>query len=240
MIKFDNLKKTYKTKTGESIKALDGFSLEVADNEVLALAGINGAGKTTALKALFNMIRLDEGKVEVCFSDSQVSQIGFAPEIPDMPSYLSVIEVLNLSCRLSGIKPSSELLDRSLKMFELDSLKDKLVSTLSKGNRQRLSLASVVVYKPAVIVFDEPTSGLDPLGRKLIKTAIKQLKSEGHTIIFTTHMLADLPELCDKMAVAHKGKVIFSGTVSDFCPDSNLEALEKRFASLIELGGQDA
>ena len=240
MIKFDNLKKTYKTKTGESIKALDGFSLEVADNEVLALAGINGAGKTTALKALFNMIRLDEGKVEVCFSDSQVPQIGFAPEIPDMPSYLSVIEVLNLSCRLSGIKPSSELLDRSLKMFELDSLKDKLVSTLSKGNRQRLSLASAVVYKPAVIVFDEPTSGLDPLGRKLIKTAIKQLKSEGHTIIFTTHMLADLPELCDKMAVAHKGKVIFSGTVSDFCPDSNLEALEKRFASLIELGGQDA
>ncbi len=239
MIKFDNLKKIYKTKTGESIKALDGFSLEVSDNEVLALAGINGAGKTTALKALFNMIKLDEGKVEVIFSDSLVPQIGFAPEIPDLPSYLSVNEVLNLSCRLSGIDPLPELLERSLKMFELESLKDKLVSTLSKGNKQRLSLAAAVVYKPAVIVFDEPTSGLDPLGRKLIKSAIKQLKSEGHTIVFTTHMLADLPELCDKMAVAHKGKIIFSGTVSDFCSDSNLEALEKRFASLIEQGGQN-
>ena len=239
MIKFDNLKKIYKTKTGESIKALDGFSLEVSDNEVLALAGINGAGKTTALKALFNMIKLDEGKVEVIFLDSLVPQIGFAPEIPDLPSYLSVNEVLILSCRLSGIMPSSELLDRSLKMFELESLKDKLVSTLSKGNKQRLSLAAATVYKPAVIVFDEPTSGLDPLGRKLIKSAIKQLKSEGHTVIFTTHMLADLPELCDKMAVAHQGKIIFSGTVSNFCPDSNLEALEKRFASLIEQGGKN-
>ncbi len=239
MIKFDNLKKTYKTKTGENIKALDGFSLEVSDNEVLALAGINGAGKTTALKALFNLIKLDEGKVEVSFSDSLVAQIGFAPEIPDLPNYLSVKEVLNLSCRLSGINSSAELLDRSLKMFDLESLKDKLVSTLSKGNRQRLSLAAAVVYKPSIVVFDEPTSGLDPMGRKLIKSAIKQLKSEGHTILFTTHMLADLPELCDKIAVAHKGKIIFSGSFADFCNDSNLEVLEERFASLIEQGGNN-
>ena len=240
MIKFDSLKKNYKTKTGEIVKALNGFSLEISDNEVLALAGINGAGKTTALKALFNLIKLDEGKVEVTFSDSLPTQIGFAPEVPDLPAYLSVIEVLNLSCRLSGINSSQELLDRTLKMFELESLKDKLVSTLSKGNRQRLSLAAAVVYKPSVIVFDEPTSGLDPLGRKLIKSAIKQLKAEGHTIIFTTHMLADLPELCDKMAVAHEGRIIFTGTVADFCSDSSLEALEKRFASLIEQGGQNA
>lgn len=239
MIKFDNLKKNYKTKTGEIVKALDGFSLEVSDNEVLALAGINGAGKTTALKALFNLIKLDEGKVEISFSDSLVAQIGFAPEIPDLPNYLSVNEVLNLSCRLSGIKSSQELLDKSLKMFELESLKDKLVSTLSKGNRQRLSLAAAVVYKPSIIVFDEPTSGLDPLGRKLIKSAIKQLKSEGHTIIFTTHMLADLPELCDKIAVVHEGKIIFNGSFGDFCNDSNLEVLEKRFASLIEQGGKN-
>ncbi len=124
-------------------------------------------------------------------------------------------------------------------MFDLESLKDKLVSTLSKGNRQRLSLAAAVVYKPSIVVFDEPTSGLDPMGRKLIKSAIKQLKSEGHTILFTTHMLADLPELCDKIAVAHKGKIIFFGSFADFCNDSNLEVLEERFASLIEQGGNN-
>ena len=240
MIKFDNLKKIYKTKKGEKVNALNGFSLEISENEVFALAGVNGAGKTTALKALFNLIKLDEGKVEIKFSESLVPQIGFAPEIPDLPDYLSVFEVLELSCRLSGINPSSELIDKSLKMFELEPLKDKFVSTLSKGNKQRLSLAAAVVYEPSVVVFDEPTSGLDPLGRKLIKSAIKQLKSNGHTVLFTTHMLADLPELCDKMAVAHEGKIIFTGAVKEFCSDSNLEALEKRFASLIENGGENA
>ena len=240
MIRFNNLKKTYKTKKGETVNALNGFSLEISDNEVFALAGINGAGKTTALKALFNLIKLNEGNIEVNFPDSMVPQIGFAPEISDLPDYLSVTEVLELSCRLSGINPSSELLSRSLKMFELDDLKDKIVSTLSKGNRQRLSLAAAVVFKPAFVVFDEPTSGLDPLGRKLIKSAIKQLKSEGHTIIFTTHMLADLPELCDRMAVAHEGKIIFTGKVSDFCSEYSLEALEKSFASLIEKESKNA
>ena len=235
MIRFNSLKKTYKNKNSEVVKALDDFSLEISDNEVFALAGINGAGKTTALKALFNLIKLDDGKVEVVFKDNSKPGIGFAPEIPDFPEYLTVKEVLETSCRLAGVKPNLDLLNKVYNLFELDNIKYKQVSTLSKGNRQRLSLASAVVYEPEIVVFDEPTSGLDPLGRKLIKSAIKQLKSEGHTILFTTHMLADLPELCDKMAVAHNGKIIFSGKVSDFSKDFSLEALEKRFASLIEL-----
>ena len=96
-----------------------------------------------------------------------------------------------------------------------------------------MSLASCVVYKPEIIVFDEPTSGLDPLGRKLIKSVIKRLKAEHHTILFTTHMLADLPEICDKMAVVHKGKVIFLGTPSEFCKETTLEALEENFSKII-------
>ena len=92
-----------------------------------------------------------------------------------------------------------------------------------------------MVCNPEIIVFDEPTSGLDPLGRKLIKEVIKQLKSKGHTILFTTHMLADLPEICDKMAVVHNGKIIFSGTPSDFCKETSLEALENRFSNLVSM-----
>lgn len=233
MIKFENLHKTYKNKTGEIIKALDGFSLEIANNEVFALAGVNGAGKTTTLKALFNLINLDEGKIEISSVDSKDNKIGFAPEIPDLPDYLTVKEVLFISCSLVGFKTSSQYIDEILDMFELSGYKNNLVSTLSKGNRQRLSLAACVVYKPDIIVFDEPTSGLDPLSRRLIKSVIKKLKAEGHSILFTTHMLADLPEICDKMAVVHKGKIIFSGTPSDFCKESTLEALEERFAKLI-------
>ena len=232
MIKFENLHKKYKSKNKNFIKALDGFSLEISDNEVFALAGINGAGKTTALKALFNLINLDEGKITIT-TEGTKCKIGFAPEVADLPNFLTVEEVLQISCKLSNEKPTKELIDKALNMFNLVSFKDKLVSTLSKGNKQRLSLASAIVYKPNIVVFDEPTSGLDPLGRKLIKSAIKELKAEGHTVIFSTHMLADLPELCDKMAVIHKGKVVFSGLVTEFSKDLSLEALEQSFAKLV-------
>ena len=232
MIKFENLHKKYKNKNKDIVQALDGLSLEISDNEVFALAGINGAGKTTALKALFNLINLDEGKITIT-TDSSKTKIGFAPEVADLPNFLTVEEVLQISCKLSDVKPTEELIEKALNMFNLVSIKDKRVSTLSKGNKQRLSLASAVVYKPNIIVFDEPTSGLDPLGRKLIKSAIKELKAEGHTVIFSTHMLADLPELCDKMAVIHKGKVVFSGLVTEFSKDLSLEALEQSFAKLV-------
>lgn len=250
MIKFKNLKKIYKTNDGKSVKALDGFSLEINDNEVFALAGVNGAGKTTALKALFKLINTDEGEMELneesskdCLQIATAStkphnddfriKMGFAPEIPDLPEYLNVKEVLELSCKIAGIKPTQELIDEAVSLFELFPIKDKLVSNLSKGNKQRLSLAAAVVYKPDIIVFDEPTSGLDPLGRKLIKSVIKELKQRGHTILFSTHFLADLPELCDKMAVVHEGKIVFAGKVSEFCSNSSLEALEDRFAKIV-------
>ncbi|MBR4329038.1 MAG: ABC transporter ATP-binding protein [Candidatus Riflebacteria bacterium] len=237
MIKFENLRKEYKSKKGEKILALDGFSLNIADNEVFALAGINGAGKTTVLKALFGLIKLDEGNISISLPDSKKPRMSFAPEIPDLPDYLSVEEVLALSCRLANEKPLPEIIEKAMTMFELVSLKNKIVSTLSKGNRQRLSLAASVVYNPDIIVFDEPTTGLDPLGRKLIKSAIKQLKSEGHTLLFSTHMLADLPDLCDRMAVIHKGKIVFSGLVSEFSKDLSLTALEDSFAKIVAQNG---
>ncbi len=237
MIKFENLRKEYKSKKGEKILALDGFSLNIADNEVFALAGINGAGKTTVLKALFGLIKLDEGNISISLPDSKKPRMSFAPEIPDLPDYLSVKEILALSCRLANEKPLPEIIEKAMTMFELVSLKNKIVSTLSKGNRQRLSLAASVVYNPDIIVFDEPTTGLDPLGRKLIKSAIKQLKSEGHTLLFSTHMLADLPDLCDRMAVIHKGKIVFSGLVSEFSKDLSLTALEDSFAKIVAQNG---
>lgn len=235
MIKFENLHKEYRTKIYDSIKALDGFSLEIDRNQVFALAGVNGAGKTTALKALFGLIQLDEGCVTVSKkADGSDTVIGFASEIPDLPDYLTVEEVLDFSCRLAGYKPEENDFSRTLSMFELETQRSKPIKLLSKGNRQRVSLASAVVYNADIVVFDEPTSGLDPIGRRLIKKAVKKLKAEGKTVLFSTHMLADLPEICDKMAIIHKGKVIFDGKVSDFCENTSLEALEAKFAQLVE------
>lgn len=229
-IRFENVYKLYKSKGADKIQALDNFCLEIKDNEVFAIAGVNGAGKTTALKALFGLIKIDKGSVVI--ENQEKTSIGFAPEIPDLPEYMSVYEVLELSCNLAGISPSQSEIDATLKLFELTELSHRQVSTLSKGNRQRLSLAAAVVFSPSIIVFDEPTSGLDPLGRKLIKEVIKHLKKQGKTLIFSTHFLADLPELCDKMAIVNNGKIVFSGTVKDFSENTDLEALEKRFSEI--------
>ncbi len=238
MIKFEKVYKKYKTKKGEIIQALNGLSLEISENEVFSLAGVNGAGKTTTLKALFGLINIDEGKITISSPDSSEPKISFAPEAADLPTYLSVEEVLLLSCRLANYKPNPDIIEKALTMFELTHYKDKLVSTLSKGNRQRLSLAASIAYNPDIVVFDEPTTGLDPLGRKLIKSVIKQLKKDGHTILFSTHMLADLPDICDKMAIIHKGRVVFTGKVSEFCKDSSLTALEESFAKFVSQDGE--
>ena len=239
MITFDNLHKEYKTKNNESVKALNGFSLEIAENQVFALAGVNGAGKTTALKALFNLISLDEGSVKISLkTDSKQQTISFAPEIADLPDYLTVEEAIEFSCRLAGFSADKNSIDCAISMFELDFQRSKNIRVLSKGNRQRVSLAAAVAYAADIVVFDEPTSGLDPLGRRLIKNAIKQLKAEGKTVLFSTHMLADLPEICDKMAIVHNGRVIFTGTVSEFCVNPDLEAMEARFADLIKQEGE--
>ena len=135
MIKFENLRKEYKSKKGEKILALDGFSLNIADNEVFALAGINGAGKTTVLKALFGLIKLDEGSISITLPDSKKPKMSFAPEIPDLPDYLSVEEVLALSCRLANEKPLPDTIEKAMTMFELLPLKNKLVSTVHCGSR---------------------------------------------------------------------------------------------------------
>lgn len=239
MILFNNLHKIYKARNGDAVKALDGFSLEIGENQVFALAGVNGAGKTTALKALFGLITLDDGKVILPEqSDSKPYRLCFAPEITDLPDYLTVEEAIAFSCRLAGVADDFRLTERAVTMFELQSQRSKLIKTLSKGNRQRVSLAAAIAYEAEIVVFDEPTSGLDPLGRRLIKKAIKQLKEEGRTVIFTTHMLADLPELCDRMAVVHNGKIVFEGLVSEFCHETSLEALEESFAKLVGQGAE--
>lgn len=236
MLEFKNLYKQYKTNK-EPVKALDGFSLNVGENQIFALAGINGAGKTTTFKALFGLIQLDEGDITISKrEDSSSKVLGFAPEIPDLPDYMTVEEVLAFSCRLAGYDAEPKNINRCLAMFELEGQRSKLIKTLSKGNRQRVSLASAIVYNADIVVFDEPTSGLDPMGRRLIKNVMKELKSEGKTILFSTHILADLPEICDKMAVMHKGRTVFYGKVSEFSDDTSLEGLENRFAQII---GQD-
>ncbi len=242
VIVFDGISKAYRqTASSSRIEALSGLSLKIQTGEVFAMAGLNGAGKTTAMKILLGLCRPDSGSVSllsgVSSADGGLVATGYAPEEPDLPAFLTVDELLRASCELSGTKPASALLDRAVQMLSLSDERHRIVEQLSKGTRQRVSLAAAIVHRPELVILDEPASGLDPLGRHLVKNVIRQLNSEGATVFFTTHILSDLPGLCSRIGVLHHGKLAFVGTPAEFCGSETMPALEERFAALV--GGNE-
>ncbi len=235
IISFNQIDKSFKSRTGP-VQALEKLSFTVEAGQIFGLAGINGAGKTTAIRTLLGLCRPDAGQVLIkgaCPSTIDPAEIGFAPETPDLPEYLTVAEVVEYSCALLGYNLTEEKLHQVLADLELEEQAGRLCANLSKGNRQRVSLAAAIAHEPQLIVLDEPTSGLDPLGRKLVKKLLKQQKEAGKTLFFSTHVLADLREICDCIAIIDHGQMVFLGPSDEFCPAGDSASLEERFSQLI-------
>ncbi len=241
-IEFADVCKTYgQPGSRNRVAALCHLDLKIEAGEVFALAGPNGAGKTTAIKTLLGLCRPDSGKIGIFAGQNAVSapgMAGFAPEEADLPEFLTVEELLQTACGLSGVTPAPAMLDRAVKMLELAEDRYRRVGELSKGTRQRVSLAAAIVHEPKLVIFDEPASGLDPVGRQLVRSMIQQVHSQGTTVFFTTHILADLPGLCSRIGILRHGELVFTGTPAEFCPSDALPALEERFAMLV--GGSRA
>lgn len=237
VISFDAITRSYSEPgSRRRVEALRGLTLQIRAGEIFAVAGLNGAGKTTAMKILLGLCRPDSGVIIRPGQPGPAGEtvsVGFAPEEPDLPEYLKVTEVLHAACRLSGVRHSDALIDRAIQMLALEQEKDRLVEQLSKGTRQRVSLAAAIVHRPQLVILDEPASGLDPLGRQLVKRVIRQLNQEGATVFFTTHILSDLPGLCHRIGILHAGRLVFEGTPIEFCDSDSTVELEKRFAGLV-------
>jgi ABC-2 type transport system ATP-binding protein len=214
---------------------LNDVSLSLEKGEIYGFVGLNGAGKTTSIKIALGLTAQDKGDVLLFgqpLTSVSMSKIGFAPEKPSFYDFLKGEEVLDFAGRLLGFSPS---IDRKKEVMEKTGLwndRKKLVSAYSKGMQQRLALSCAMLHEPELYILDEPSSGLDPLGRRKIKEIILELKKAGKTIFFSTHILADVSEICDRVGVIHEGKMIFEGSLSVFNPTA-LE-LEKRFVQLIE------
>lgn len=235
IINFSLVNKTYSGRTG-LIPALQDLSFSVPAQQIYGLAGVNGAGKTTAIKTLLGLCQPDSGQVTLLGKPPESltpAEIGFAPEIPDLPDYLTVAETIDYSCSLIGYDLQEERLNELLTLLELDSCSQRLNCNLSKGNLQRLSLAAAIAHEPDLVVLDEPTSGLDPLGRKLVKKIMLQLKEAGKTVFFSTHVLSDLREICDGIGIIDQGRMVFTGRSHEFCRQNDSASLEKRFSELI-------
>jgi ABC-2 type transport system ATP-binding protein len=201
--------------------ALHPLHLTIAEGEVFGFLGPNGAGKTTTLKLLMGLVFPTGGTARILgleLDDPRMhAQIGFLPEQPYFYDYLTAQELLEYYAQLSGV-PAKERSQRVQQMLGRVGLQDSAKVQLrkfSKGMLQRVGLAQAILHDPKVVFLDEPMSGLDPMGRREVRDMIQQLRDEGRTVFFSTHILSDAEALCDRVAVIHQGELRGVGAVAD-------------------------
>jgi ABC-2 type transport system ATP-binding protein len=201
--------------------ALRPLRLTIEQGEVFGFLGPNGAGKTTTLKLLMGLVSPTAGAARILgmdFDDPRVkAQIGFLPEQPYFYDYLTAQELLTYYAQLSGV-PTNERAKRVAEMLARFGLADSARVQLrkySKGMLQRVGLAQAILHDPKVVFMDEPMSGLDPMGRREVREMIQQMRSEGKTVFFSTHILSDAEALCDRVAVIYQGELRGVGAVAD-------------------------
>ncbi len=194
-------------------RALDGLTFQVEEGEVFGFLGPNGAGKTTTQKLLMGLIFPTAGTARILgYSIADVRmhrQIGYLPEQPYFYDYLTARELLDYFARFFGYGPA-ERRKRLVHFLELVGLAEAgniQLRKFSKGMLQRVGIAQAILHDPRVILLDEPMSGLDPVGRRQVRDIILDLKRQGRTILFSTHILSDAEMLCDRVAVLHGGKL---------------------------------
>jgi ABC-2 type transport system ATP-binding protein len=197
--------------------ALAGVDLEVARGESFGLVGANGAGKTTLIKCLLDLCAADGGAIEIFGVDARRAAaraaLSYVPERFAPPHYLRGGEFLAAAAQLAGARYDAARAQRLLGELELDAgALAKPVRSLSKGMTQKLGLAAGFLVERELYVLDEPMSGLDPAARVAVKSVLRRLAAEGRTLFFTSHVLADVEELCSAIAVLDRGRVRFRGS----------------------------
>jgi ABC-2 type transport system ATP-binding protein len=212
-IQIENLTKDYphgllhlKTK-----RSLEGLTMRVEDGEVFGFLGPNGAGKSTTIKLLVGLIFPTAGTAHILgkpISDIAMHQdIGYLPEQPYFYDYLTATELLDYFARIHNLKAAGrrDRVARMLKKVGLETARKIQLRKYSKGMLQRVGLAQAILHDPRVVILDEPMSGLDPLGRREVRDIILELKREGRTVLFSTHILSDAEMLCDRVGVIAGG-----------------------------------
>jgi ABC-2 type transport system ATP-binding protein len=216
------LSKVYRDFWGrQKVRALKGLDLEVRRGEVFGLLGPNGSGKTTTIKLLLGLLFPTEGEALVFgkpASDvAKNERLGYLPEESYLYRFLTAEETLDFYGRLFDMSTEvrEERIDSLIKLVGLDKARKRQLQEYSKGMTRRIGLAQALINDPELILLDEPTSGLDPIGTREMKDMILRLKDEGKTIVMCSHLLADVQDVCDRIAILHQGELKELGRVDE-------------------------
>jgi sodium transport system ATP-binding protein len=238
-------RKELNTKDSNAV-AVDGISFKCEPGRVFSLLGPNGAGKTTTLRMLSTIFKPTSGSINIAGVDAIANpqearrKIGFLTGSTGLYARLTPDEVIKYFADLYGISKSDfeERKDRLYTLLDMHDFKGKRIGKLSTGMKQKVSICRTMIHDPEVVVFDEPTSGLDVITAENIIKLIRDCKDEGKTVIFSSHIMSEVDLLCDDMAIIHKGKMLFDGTMDEFKGQMQAENLTAEFIRIINASSQ--
>ena len=233
----ENLKK----KIGRKV-ILNNLSFSIDEGQIVGLVGPNGAGKSTFIKSMLGLYKITSGDIKICGlsvknqHDKAVRNIGCIIENPDMYMDLTGKKNLEIYSLIKDVKDKSYI-DELVRKLKLENrIRDK-IKNYSLGMRQRLGIVQALINKPKILILDEPTNGLDPLGIKELRNLILELKSEGMTILISSHILSEIEKVCDKFIMINDGSILCEVTKEQL-KEQNI-SLEDKFISMLEnYGGQ--
>ncbi|WP_139994807.1 ABC transporter ATP-binding protein [Paenibacillus paridis] len=214
-LKVENVVKQYGEKT-----AVNGISFEVSEGEIYGLLGANGAGKTTTMRMVLGLIYPDEGKILYNgkgYSNDQLSNLGYLPEERGLYPKVRISDQLVYLGQLRGMskRDAEQSLKKWLDRFEVPEYYNKKIEELSKGNQQKIGFIASVIHSPKIVILDEAFSGLDPVNVELLKSTVKELRDAGSSILFSTHRMEHVEELCRNITILHRSNVVLKGNLKD-------------------------
>jgi ABC-2 type transport system ATP-binding protein len=229
--------------SGKKLRAVEGLNLEVRDNEIFGLLGPNGSGKSTTIKIVLGLLEPSTGECAIYGRPSREvgarRSVGFLPEAPYFYRYLSGRELVRYYARLCGV-PKGDLeaaVESVIELVGMGEAAHRRVGTYSKGMLQRIGLAQAIVHDPRLVILDEPTAGVDPLGSAAIAEIIRELKARGKTVLLSSHLLAQIEGLCDRVAILHRGRKVREGRVDELVAEP---AADSFVVEGLPAGGQAA
>lgn len=242
MVEVQELTKVYQDKKRGPVRAADGVSFRCQPGQVYGLLGVNGAGKTTTLRILATILQLTSGSARVAGYDVATqpekvrASVGFLSTATALYDRLTAREFVEYFGRLNGLDNATlrTRVDEIFVLLDMNEFRDRRCGKLSTGMKQKVSIARALVHNPPVMIFDEPTLGLDVLTARIIVSFIRNCRTQGKAVIFSSHVMSEVEKLCDVIGIIHHGRILAEGTLPQLREFTGLQDLEDIFVKIVE------